>query len=264
MPFSPLDISPDIIWLDAQDTVYQERTGVAATTEAIANDDPVGTWLEKGSGGNYFTAEADAERPTIQNAALNGLRTVRFSGSNCLTIAASAFLRNKGGAAIVIAGRISTLQAASRIVAIQTATGGTRFDFGENNAAGQLIAGFRRLDANANFAATTANGAANTAYSVFSASVDALYGGTASNVILVNARTQGARDTNGTGNFEDTDSARICVGGFRGAALSLGFIGDIAEVVIVPRYCDQGEVRQIEDYLAARYAITLNNPVFAV
>src|SRR3954463_177093 len=70
--FSPLSLSP-ALWLKGDAGLFQERTGASATTPAIAEADPVGSWLDQSGNGRHATAAADSNRPTLKLASQNGL-----------------------------------------------------------------------------------------------------------------------------------------------------------------------------------------------
>jgi hypothetical protein len=67
-------------WFDPSDlsTLFQERTGAAATTPSAVGE-PVGTMLDKGVWGHHATAPSDAERPLLQQDG-NGKYYLLFDG----------------------------------------------------------------------------------------------------------------------------------------------------------------------------------------
>lgn len=75
--FAPDDLSDLVVWLDADDTAFN-------------NLDAVDAWTNKGSGGN--TAQSDStKRPIFKTNLLNGKPGVDFDGTNdCLQIASLA------------------------------------------------------------------------------------------------------------------------------------------------------------------------------
>jgi hypothetical protein len=76
------DISGLSLWLKADAGTYQERTGASATTPAVADTNPVGSWLDQSGSGNHFTATADTRRPLLKTNILNGMPVLRFDGVN--------------------------------------------------------------------------------------------------------------------------------------------------------------------------------------
>lgn len=82
-PINPATYSP-MLWLDSSDTLslFQERTGAAATTLADATDDPVGTWKDKSGNARHVTAAGDTARPLTVLNHQNGLAAVKFDGTN--------------------------------------------------------------------------------------------------------------------------------------------------------------------------------------
>lgn len=87
--FTPLSIPGLQLWLKADAGLYQERTGVGATTPASSDSDPVGSWLDQSGQGFHCTASADSVRPTLKLAIQNGLPVVRFDGVDDLLQSAS-------------------------------------------------------------------------------------------------------------------------------------------------------------------------------
>ncbi|MEB3203000.1 MAG: hypothetical protein VKK05_09360, partial [Synechococcus sp.] len=75
--FAPNDLSDLVVWLDADDTAFN-------------NLDAVDAWTNKGSGGN--TAQSDStKRPIFKTNLLNGKPGVDFDGTNdCLQISSLA------------------------------------------------------------------------------------------------------------------------------------------------------------------------------
>ena len=65
--FDPASISPNI-WIDPSDlsTLFQERTGAAATTPSVV-DGPVGTARDKSGNARHLVAPSDAARPTLRS-----------------------------------------------------------------------------------------------------------------------------------------------------------------------------------------------------
>lgn len=88
--FSPASLNP-VIWLDFSDlsTLFQERTGAAATTQATI-DGVVGTVRSKGNGGvNYFVAPTDAARGILR--LVNGKYSVQSDGVDDAYFCSDAF-----------------------------------------------------------------------------------------------------------------------------------------------------------------------------
>ena len=63
-----VDLPASTVYLNANeaDTLYQERTGASATTDAVSGD-PLGTWKNPDSA-QYFTAASDSVRPAVATA----------------------------------------------------------------------------------------------------------------------------------------------------------------------------------------------------
>lgn len=78
--FTPTDIA-DLIGWESDFGAFQERSGVTATTPAVANNDPVGTWKSKYGTTTYIIAATDANRPSTQTNQLNSLPVIRFNGT---------------------------------------------------------------------------------------------------------------------------------------------------------------------------------------
>ncbi|MCR9061708.1 MAG: cadherin repeat domain-containing protein, partial [Rhodobacteraceae bacterium] len=77
----PSDLANLAIWLDPSDlsTMWQERTGAAATTSAAVGD-PVGTIRDKSANGYYLTAASDGARPILRQS--GSLYYLEFDGVN--------------------------------------------------------------------------------------------------------------------------------------------------------------------------------------
>jgi hypothetical protein len=85
------------VWIDPSDlsTMRQDRTGAAATIP-VAVGDPVGSLLDKGQFGGWWTALTDAARPTLQSS--GGLFWLAFSNAQRLTATATpGFMAAMGG-----------------------------------------------------------------------------------------------------------------------------------------------------------------------
>jgi hypothetical protein len=76
--FTPASLASLALWLDPTFGLYQETTGASATTPAVADGDPVGTW--KARTGQYVTAPSASARPLLK--IVNGRSFVRFDGSD--------------------------------------------------------------------------------------------------------------------------------------------------------------------------------------
>jgi hypothetical protein len=79
--FAPSDIS-DLVGWESDFGTYQERTGASATTAAVADADPIGTWVSKYGGPYYLVAASDAVRPTLDTGQLNSLPVTLWDGTN--------------------------------------------------------------------------------------------------------------------------------------------------------------------------------------
>lgn len=264
MPFSPSDLASDLIWLDAQDTVYQERTGASATTEATSNGDVVGTWLDKGSGANYFVAQADGERPTLQNSVIGGLRVLRFTGTQALTLESTAFLNNKAGVTMFCVGKINTKSTASnstRVIRINDNGTLPRFAFGDHGS-GYLLQ-YKRLDADSTTSQIVTYTTDLTAH-VWHAYVDYANAGLAGLALTEDATAVNSYTVAGSGNTSATNSTRIAVGAIRDTTATAGFKGDIAEIILYPSYVATDDAMQVVEYLADKYSLALDAVAFQI
>ncbi len=89
--FSPLSLSPSFAYLSGLGQ-YQERTGASATTPAVADSDPIGTWLDQSTNAQHLTAAADATRPLQKLAVQNGLAAALLDGLDDYLVTASIAL----------------------------------------------------------------------------------------------------------------------------------------------------------------------------
>lgn len=74
--FTPASLPGLALWLDPSYGLYQETTGASATTPAVADGDPVGTWQART--GQYLTAPGTTARPLLKM--VNGKPLLRFDG----------------------------------------------------------------------------------------------------------------------------------------------------------------------------------------
>jgi hypothetical protein len=95
-----MSISGLVLWLDPTYGAYQEITGASATTPAIANNDPVGTW--KAKTGQYFTSPANGQRPLFKTAIKNGRAILRFDGVDDHLQATTFIVANQPDTAIAV------------------------------------------------------------------------------------------------------------------------------------------------------------------
>lgn len=83
---------PPTVLLAPENTKFQDS---ARTTAALANNDPVGSWTDKGSAATNCNQATAANRPLLKTAVVNGLDALEFDGTNDSLSAAMAALANQ-------------------------------------------------------------------------------------------------------------------------------------------------------------------------
>ena len=92
--FSPADIANLALWFDANDisTLWQDD---AHTTAVTTNNDPVGAWQNKASGGWYVIQVNTSQKPTYKTGVQNSLPGVRGDGGDALRYASPGFTSDR-------------------------------------------------------------------------------------------------------------------------------------------------------------------------
>lgn len=123
--WTPESVSGLAVWLKADAGLYQERTGAGATTPAVADGDPVGTWRDQSSTAGQWVNGADSRRPTLKLAIKNDLPILRFDAADdeltrtqaltgpitiCSVLRTSALGQNNSGSIFGAGGSTNAIQ----------------------------------------------------------------------------------------------------------------------------------------------------------
>lgn len=213
--FNPLAIKP-IFWVDASDT-----------TSITSSGGLVSQWNDKSGNVRNFTQANASRQPTTGSATQNGLNVLTFGTSQMGT---SSFAFAGGRFTCFAVARASTSAATNRQLLGDRATCPTMFIFNGNHSlyAGAVLSSATAYDTN---------------WHVFTG----VFNGTASALQLDG--TQIASGNAGTGSY--TGGALIGAGD----AAANPFIGDIAEVISCPLLLTRNDIRTVENYLSAKWAI---------
>jgi hypothetical protein len=247
-PFSPVNFSP-AIWLDASDgsTMYQERTGVSATTLVASDGDPIGTWRDKSGNARHVTASSDAKRPTYKVATHNGRSSIYFDGVNDNFIITSSILSGMSGYSIFMVRQWEVPGVTGVIFA------GSNNTFEYVAVLAGSVTGRRSYISAGNYGSTAT-------LSLSSSVVSLIYDGTKSNnATRLVRRTNGAQDAlSFAGTIPATSEAHtsITIGSLTDSAN--WFKGYILEIVVLSSTATADKISQMERYLAAKWGITLS------
>ena len=225
-PFSPLDIEDLKLWLDADD----------ASTITIATG--ISSWVDKSGAGNTVTQATGTNQPAYVAGVLNGKAVVRFNGAaTALSNSTPANLDNLTGFTLFIV-QMKTVSTNSRD------SFAFRFDGTEAlriraNSNGNLTSS---LSVGGTSEALSVSGGTNGTYYLTKLTYDG------SNIVLDRA---GTTDTEpATGNTYNGASNILYIGD---NPASLGWSGDIAEVLFYNRSLTPSEKIEISDYLNAKW-----------
>jgi len=237
--WSPASLANLALWLDAS-----QITG-------LANADPVTTWNDLSGAGNNATG-AGATRPTYRTNVLNGLPTVRFSGSFLdLAGAGLNLVRNVAGFTLIAVTNPAASATQQRVLYASAASSGSTRAFLFRISTTQFQTGGRRLDADS-FASISNTIPATQQFDVWIARYD--YANTTVQ-LYQDAVTPVASSSSfqTAGNTQDAASGMIRIGA--DPAGGNGLSGDIAELFAVQRAVTPAEISQIIAYCTAKYAL---------
>lgn len=216
MPFNPKELSGLHLWLRA-DAI----TGLASFAS-------VATWSDSSDNGVHLTAPAPSVRPQIVANMINGKPSVYFDGDRFLTSAAFAAV-TQPRTVFVVCKNLGT----STCSLMDGAAAGGRQSVGYESSQGRLA-----LNGGAAYAGTTPLGS--------DFHVVACYFDGAASEAFADGVSQGVADAGSHSITGYTVGADYLGGGFE---------GHIAEVVVYSRRLSASERNQVEDYLAAKYAL---------
>ena len=260
------------LWLDAADnaTVFSD----AGTTQSIAGSSTVQQWNDKSGNSRNATQATSGNRPAYQNAAQNGLNSLRFTASSQHSMAAGAagtwnFLHDGTSSSLFIVAKVrNTGEDPVAQHALIDTGGASAFNSGftlfYDDTAGAGNNTIRVLVPSA-----------TNSYSVIATSADQIVPGNCNTInALVDADNLTAANRlafriNGNPELKpntQTSSPRTANSTF---ALNLGRIvhdnslhltGDICEVLLLLNQPDTNIRQRIEGYLAHKWSLTANLP----
>ena len=223
---------------------------------------PVSTWADQSGNGNDLTQGTGAAQPAWVDAQVNGLPIVRFDGTDDLLNgpATNALIGNAQEDVTTIVVYNTTSTARQYISSMKRTTG--------NASLLSLELNYDGTGDNAGYAGYLTQDEANTG---FSRAVDAGPWNDDSPIIMTAWIDELNRELfmNGTSEYTDTDgmfdatgnTGVFTLGGFDGTQLD--FDGDIAEYIIYTSAINSAQRTIIENYLAAKYGITISNDQYA-
>lgn len=245
--FSPMQYAP-ALWLDASDgaTMYQERTGVSATTLVASDADPVGTWRDKSGNARHVTASSDAKRPSYKVATHNGRSSIYFDGVNDNFIITSSILSGLSGYSLFMVRQwevpgvaAANFAGSNNILEYVTVSAGS-------------VTGRRSYVSAANYGSTAT-------LSLSGGVISLIYDGTKSNnATRLVRRTNGAQDTlTFTGSIPATSEAHtsITIGSLTDTAN--WFKGYILEIVVLTSTATTDNITKMERYLGNKWGISV-------
>lgn len=229
--FSPADIAGLRLWLDASDT----------STITDAGGGAVSAWNDKSGNSFHVTQSTAGARPTTGVRTINGLNALDFGGGDYL---------RRGSTQIVDA---STGQWTAFLVGIADSDAQMVFVDQTTSNVAQFIKTF--------------GGVGAAAYNTAPAAFEDYAGGWAANSVpyVMTAQRSGAaveafEDGVGNGPTATTGTTAkaasvLAVGAIDGGTLSVD--GAIAEVIIYNFALSLAQIAQVQDYLAAKWGISL-------
>ena len=237
------------LWLDASDqsTMYQERTGAAATTLVASDADPVGTWKDRSGNARHVTASGDSKRPTYKVSTHNGRSSIYFDGVNDNFNITSSILSGLSGYSIFMVRQWEVPGAAAAIFA------GSNNIFEYVTVSAGSITGRRSYISGGNYGSTAT-------LSLSASVVSLVYDGTKSNnTTRLVRRTNGTQDTlSFTGTIPATSEAQtsITIGSLTDTAN--WFKGYILEIVVLSSTATADKISQMERYLGNKWGVSVS------
>jgi len=253
MPFQPSQLSDLALWLDASD-VATINGGTPPS-----DGDPVTAWADKSDSG-YDAAQATSDNQPVYKAAIqNGLDVIRCDPTvnpQFLGIDGPGLDLLRNVSALTIAAVVLpavTNDFGGDILNVVAPEGGTRFDFAfycysipDGLFAVQTIVG----DDSGNIGPqTSTDSGVSPVAVVIPQDLENLSWAVEppSLISWAGANSPGVR-----GSIPDTPASAVTIGtGTSGGA----WMGDLCELIVVNRACNALEVRQLREYLSAKWAV---------
>lgn len=242
--FDPLSISGCKLWLDASDTATISLSGSDVTQ-----------WNDKSGNGYNFTQGTSANRPKSGTRTQNSLNVIDFDGNNdSLTTSAAKsafnFLQNS----------VSTI---FRVIK-QDSNTGVRFILGTNDGSFSSI-GIYQFTNSTNELSNCGNGSGSSVYNItITADTNAKYqvyksdpaNATAANRIKVSTNAGAFTGSNtGTASPSASNSTIDFILGNDSNGGTLPYDGFIAEILIYDTILSAGDITDVQNYLAGKWAI---------
>ena len=229
----PTDIADCALWLDAADLSSITKDG----------SDKVSQWSDKSGNANHVVQAAGIRQPTHVAGALNGLAGVRFVAASAtrlvMAVTATPLMSANGGTVFVVGRRASlgTLQ-----LFYHNRLGSTGWHIGTGTLA-------------QNYLSTDGDNYGNpisTAPCIFTAKARPVSATLADLTLAVNRAIEVRNPA--VGSIGTTAAGRVLVGAYDDVG-NYPFDGDLFEVTAFDRALTDGEIVQVEQYLASKWAI---------
>lgn len=229
------------LWLVGDNGTFQSAAG---STTASANNDPVGRWEDRSGNGRNVTQATTARLPALHTSALNGHATLLFDNT---TSGSEDFLRS----ATISPALAQPLTLFA--VALKSGSGSTAQTIIDSRTAGTntMVLGYSgtsqaRINAGSDVTINVTQSSATIYRGVFN--------GTSSSIAV-----NGGSPATGSAGTRTADG--FTVGGNRSTAQFLN--GEIAELLVYGADLIAAEKTIVENYLAAKYAITVGTAVYS-
>lgn len=244
-------IAGQVLWLDAADaTTIRDADGDNAATGTGGSNNGFGgtvrTWVDKSGSGFNVTNNTANQQPLYNATGLNGKGVLTFDGSNDKLTNTGAAIPGNDHTTFIVFNRTT---ATGRDAVFDLGNGGSRNAIFINEAGNNRI----NYYVNSTFYNSSSNYTAST-YEMLS---------------VVHDITTATLYRNGASQFSGTTLARASTTGiFVGDDSSGGdeLQGNIAEIIVYDRDLTSDERRDVENYLASKWGLTIAsnaNPVLA-
>ncbi|MFC2087832.1 Calx-beta domain-containing protein, partial [Bacteroidota bacterium] len=231
------DTSNNKLWIRAEDL-------------SLSNNDPVASWIDTSGNDNDFSQSTGSLQPSYHTSQINGYPTVRFDGSDLLT--APDIISGNIGRTLFIVTKMNTGGGTydGLILSLDYPNGGAGSGtaFSVTPEVGLRVSGNKVFN----------EGLGTSNYRILTMSLAAGIDVTATEIYL-----------DGTAGTESSSSSATINTGSNGTALGYSdhvveyYNGDISEVIIYNTELNDAQRTIIENYLAAKYNLTISNDYYS-
>lgn len=246
--FNPLILNP-AVWFDGSDasTMFDSTTGGSLVTPG----NPIARWEDKSGNARHITQATLINRPTRIAASQNGRDIVRFDGANDFLQITNNFLDNLSGLTIFIVNKWQLNISGTGILLSYGQAGSNNTDILYGSAPERAAQVNNGNDATGYFSSTAPSN-----HVIETMAFDGTKTGNTNRLrIISDGITQSLIYTDTVPSLTASPtSPSFMIGGYFPFPTNFYYLGDIAEIIVLPYAANPDQITRVNSYLKSKWA----------